>query len=669
MKDTFKRLVVMLLSLIMVLGATGMVSFADEPEDTSEEPTSIWYGDSLSVDIVEGTEGYTFMALFRKPAHGYEFSGHFMGDGEGPQTFVLIDTVEHANTTWKPSGKYVSGSSNYEVVYCCDVETMIQDGTYYKRLNLEDSEYFDEKQAAKLRAVVKNSYPYVSMEEMVAELKANGFEGAEDLKVGEVIAAVQTAIWSCSNNIEPLRYSKSYSVLDNYQWGQPLNDVTPLSGLDVSGKRVFKTYDEVGKRIDSLVDYLLAREEININRRSAVVTGLEILDYAPVIAKNGVYTVVVKVQLNHIVKEGDDVTIDLSVNGEEAASINVIPGTTEYIFAVEAKAGEAINAVVSGEQHLNTGVYFYSPRPVDVDGDGVATGREVSQNLIGVAGGKTPIYSEASVELELPENDPVTGTLNLKKVNWKGEGLTGAAFDLYINTQEGKLNVGKYFVDENGNLAVENLVPGSYELAETVVPTGFVDPKAAVKFTIDDEGKLTVEESDLVTFKDGVVVVENKRIPTEITLGGIKYLDEEVAPGFRFTLSYAGQYISTVVSDDNGIFDFGSFLFDEEGTYIYTIKEVIDAEDEEILYDESEYTVTVVVTLEGVELKANVSIEKDGAAHEGEIRFDNYTTPDIPNDPPPRDSPETGDNTILFALLGLIAVIGAGFTFKKRRAF
>ena len=665
---TFKKIVAMVLSFMMIMGTVGVAAFATEAPEAEEVPETLWYGDDLSVDITAGTEGYTFMSLFRKPAHGYEFSGHFMGEGEGPQTFVIIDTVEHDNTTWKPNGKYVSGESNYEVVYCCDVETMIKDGTYYKRLNLEDSEYYGEEMAAKLRAIVTNSYPYVSMDEMKADLKANGYEYADDLKIGEVIAAVQTAVWACANtNGEPIRYAKSYCVTDNYQWGQPLHDVSGAAGLDVSGKRVFKTYEEVGKRIDSLVDHLLAKEDVHADTKSAVVTGLEIVDFAPVMAKDGVYTVAVKVKLNHSGREDDNLKIDLSVNGEVTTTTDVVSGTTEYTMTVEAKAGETIKAVVSGEQYLNTGVYFYAPKPEDTNGDGIATGREVSQNLIGIAGGKTPIYSEASVTLELPEDISVTGNLNLKKVNWKGEALAGAGFDLYLVEEDSSFAVGQYLVDAEGNLTVENLVPGKYELVESIVPTGFAAPKEAIQFVIDEEGNLTVEESELVSFENGVVVVENRLLPTDITLEGIKYLDEEVAPGFHFTLDYAGNQI-TVESDENGIINFGKFYFDTEGTHVFVIKEVIDPENEEIIYDESVYTVTVVVTAEGTQLVTAVSVEKDGEAHEGEIRFDNHTTFEIPDNPPPL-APPTGDNTGLLVLLASVMALAAGLTFRKRREF
>ncbi|MBO5744170.1 MAG: LPXTG cell wall anchor domain-containing protein, partial [Clostridia bacterium] len=97
--------------------------------------------------------------------------------------------------------------------------------------------------------------------------------------------------------------------------------------------------------------------------------------------------------------------------------------------------------------------------------------------------------------------------------------------------------------------------------------------------------------------------------------------------------------------------------------------EVINAEDEEILYDESEYTVTVVVTLEGAELKATVSVEKDGDAHEGDIRFDNYTVYDLPDPPPPLDPPKTGDRNLAFMMMAILAIMSGAIVFKKKVQF
>ena len=111
---------------------------------------------------------------------------------------------------------------------------------------VEDSEYYSEAQADMIRAIVTNAYPYVSVEEMKASLKTAGFKYADALTRNEIISAVQAAIWASANGktAQDLRYAKSYKVSDNLQWGYPLHDTSAESGLDVSGKRVFKTYEE-----------------------------------------------------------------------------------------------------------------------------------------------------------------------------------------------------------------------------------------------------------------------------------------------------------------------------------------------------------------------------------------------------------------------------------------
>ena len=104
-----------------------------------------------------------------------------------PQTLIMVEANE--DYTWNADGIYSFGVSNYEILYCCDVETGYNDGIYYKRLNLEDSSYYDEEDAAHIRSIITNSYPYVSIEEMKDNLYQEGFEYAyaykrEDEKIG-----------------------------------------------------------------------------------------------------------------------------------------------------------------------------------------------------------------------------------------------------------------------------------------------------------------------------------------------------------------------------------------------------------------------------------------------------------------------------------------------------
>ena len=81
-----------------------------------------------------------------------------------PQTLILVDATE--DYVWSPDSKYSFAASNYEVLYCCDFDIGYTGGIHYKRMNLEDSDYYDEAAAANIRAIVTNSYPYVSLEQM-----------------------------------------------------------------------------------------------------------------------------------------------------------------------------------------------------------------------------------------------------------------------------------------------------------------------------------------------------------------------------------------------------------------------------------------------------------------------------------------------------------------------
>lgn len=390
---SLKKVGVLILALIM---CATIVTPAVAVEQISGND---WYGDQVAVDVTAGTDGYTYMALFRKYVHGYEFGGHFMGDGEGPQTFVVLDTVEYDGQTWTPNCVYDPMTANYEVTYCCDIMTMIVDGTYYKRLNLEDSEYYNDYNAARIRAIVTNSYPYVSLEDMKADLVAAGVPGAAELTRNDIIAAVQTAIWAVANtNGQPIRYAKSYRVSDNLQWGYPMHDTSNESGLDVAGKRVFKTYEEVGARIDALVDHLLAQNATYADKAQIVITDLDMISMPAILADEDTYSVDLCIKLNNSGSGYEDaIAINVTVDGETVANIPVELGVETYTVDVSAKAGAEIKAVVSGTQVLPAGVYFYAPKAADVDGDGVATGREVSQNLVGVAMGATPVYAEASI--------------------------------------------------------------------------------------------------------------------------------------------------------------------------------------------------------------------------------------------------------------------------------
>ena len=131
------------------------------------------------IEVKKGENGYTFLSVY--PARAYEMSNHMLSTNGGqhndiPQTLIIVEANE--DYTWNPDGIYSFGVSNYEILYCCDVETGYNDGVYYKRTNLEDSGYYDEEDAAHIRGIITNSYPYVSIEKMKEDLYQEGYEAA-----------------------------------------------------------------------------------------------------------------------------------------------------------------------------------------------------------------------------------------------------------------------------------------------------------------------------------------------------------------------------------------------------------------------------------------------------------------------------------------------------------
>ena len=480
----------------------------------SDSCYTIWHGDKVSVAIEAGQNGYVYRshAYFVKEDPNtfanYETSNHTLDNG-GNAVSLLTMVPADRNYTWTPDGVYEYGKSNYDVLYCCDKLTTYEDGIYYKRVNLEDSDYYSDEEAAHIRGIVTNSYPYVSLEQMRANLKAGGFEYADKVDRSVAMTAVQAAIWYFANqNV----YSYNKTTIAREHWGRNLHDFLAEMNDDIktlgTKQPVMPEYQEY---VNELIDYLKKQTAVEAKPEQIVISTLEVEDTIPVQESEGTYKVVMQVGLNgsgsHV---NDDINLTVYVDGVAAATQPVVLGIDTYDFAVEAQDGQSIKAVVSGTQFLEKSVYFYEPAPADVDGDGVATSREVSQNMVGVAEGATDVYAEAAVTLDIEVPADIHCDLTVQKVDNRGAALAGAAFELFAVGNE-TVSAGTFEVNENGQLVVEGLLPGNYELKEVQAPAGYVALGGAISFTIDEEtGAVAVTSApDGVAWVNGVLVVEN----------------------------------------------------------------------------------------------------------------------------------------------------------------
>ncbi|MBQ5819808.1 MAG: Cna B-type domain-containing protein, partial [Clostridia bacterium] len=477
---------------------------------------NVWHGDSYKVDVKAGSNGYTYQSSYKTPCHAYEFSNHMVTNGtrrtdypqyyasDIPQLLILLNA--ESDYTWTPNGVYEFGKSNYEVLYCCDAVTGYVHGVHYKRMNLEDSSYYDPDAAKHIRAIVTNSYPYISVEQMKADLKAEGFKDADKLTRADLITAIQTAIWSYANSDEnpPSFYSQTFDVTANTQWGRVMHDYSNEM-RDADGKAWWyeckvnlKTGagilidDEIGARIGALIEHLKKREPVDPVEKQVIISKLNIVDFAPVMEVDGLYRVMLRANLNNSGSSAnDDISLDIYVDDVFFGTKKVMMGTESYDFSVLAKPEQTIKIVVSGTQILPTGVYFY-----EAEG-----GREVSQSLVGIAGGATEVYSEDSVVI--PEIEGVTADLKLSKVDNNNKPLTGAEFTLYAKGEKGTVKVGTYAVDEAGELLIEDLLPGEYLLEETKIPFGYLAPEQSIQFEVTKTGYILLTQGDHAEIVDG----------------------------------------------------------------------------------------------------------------------------------------------------------------------
>jgi pilin isopeptide linkage protein len=225
-------------------------------------------------------------------------------------------------------------------------------------------------------------------------------------------------------------------------------------------------------------------------------------------------------------------------------------------------------------------------------------------------------------------------------------------------------------------------MPGYYEFGEIeftaagtyvykVTESGNVenvtnDPEAAsgktIEFTVtDNEGVLEVTPTtDEAVFTFTNTYSEPEPEPVEVTLEGIKNLEgRDLVDGeFSFELRDAdGKVVTTATNDADGNIDFGTYTFDEEGTYTYTATEV-QGSDEEITYDTSEQTFTIeVVANEKGGFDATVTC---GDSYKAEF------TNTYEKKSEEKETPKTGDSNPFGTVLVLAGAAALAIVSKKR---
>jgi len=604
-------------------------------------------------------------------AEGEEYYWHSKSTEENTKTYYQRSVHRICEGGYIPAiYNIVDGGGEQHNVYCCDYEVNILktgDKIAYRRLTLENSGYYDEEAAKKIRAIVLNSYPVLSLNEMMQNMEKENYVLNESVSEEQMLSGTQRAIWQCSNKSEVENqkvYRYSHRITDGY------SDVIKVP--EDTYKESNEYYDEnINENVQKVYDYLMSLNGKEASPGGIVLNGVTAAPLST--GTSGTADVLLKFKLENdrhggITLDEKDV-LTLAANGKTFPSREWRDeGNGEYSVTLQGvTAGEEIPVTVSGKQYLEKDAYFYEP----------VGGKDAAQCFVGVAEGMTPVFANGSFKIdgtqkaayltvEKTSNMPGTYKFNVYKAENDAKELintveiTTAEANTCVASEKILLPVGTYIVEEEDAIRAGYTLTVKVNGTEYAVNSETVDkPSVHVTLSADSSAEVTVEFANCY-----------EEIPSSF---GFKKTDEHDAgvKGAVFALfkdegcTEPTAYKQT--SDSNGDVKFplipvGIYYMKETAApYGYYLnKEVFKIE---VLVQEASGTDNVAI------------YRKDAQGRwvkvEGSLEVENSRKPEnhyAPEEPVPAIvvMPKTGDGSVLLSAAGLLLAAAAVCGLKRR---
>ena len=199
-------------------------------------------------------------------AEGEEYYWHSKSTEENTKTYYQRSVHRICEGGFIPAiYNIVDGAGKQYDVYCCDFETGILasgERIAYRRLTLENSGYYPPEAASKIRAIVLNSYPVLSLNAMRENMRNAGYDLNDSVSEEQLLSGTQRAIWQCSNKSEVENqkvYRYSHRITDGY------SDVIKVP--EDTYKESNEYYDKnINENVQKVYDYLMS---MSLNGREA----------------------------------------------------------------------------------------------------------------------------------------------------------------------------------------------------------------------------------------------------------------------------------------------------------------------------------------------------------------------------------------------------------------
>lgn len=609
-------------------------------------------------------------------AEGEEYYWHSKSTEENTKTYYQRSVHRICEGGYIPAiYNIVDGGGEQHNVYCCDYEVNILktgDKIAYRRLTLENSGYYDEEAAKKIRAIVLNSYPVLSLNEMMQNMEKENYVLNESVSEEQMLSGTQRAIWQCSNKSEVENqkvYRYSHRITDGY------SDVIKVP--EDTYKESNEYYDKnINENVQKVYDYLMS---MSLNGREAP-TGAIVLNSVEATplstGTSGTVDVLLKFKLENDKHGGISITLNEKDDLTLAANGKTFPsrewrdeGNGEYSVTLQGvTAGENIDVTISGEQYLARDAYFYEP----------VSGRHAAQCFVGVAEGSTPVFARGSFRID--EKTERLAYLSVKKTSNRAGTYKFNVYKAENDTKELINTVEITTAEANTCVASEKILlpAGTYIVEEEDAI------KAGYTLTVTVDGKEHTVNSETVK-KPSVQVTLKENSEAEVTVNfancyeeipssfGFKKTDEHDAgvKGAVFALfkdedcKEPTAYKQT--SDSNGDVKFplipvGIYYMKETAApYGYYLnKEVFKIE---VLVQEASGTDNVAIYRKDAQdqwVKVEGSLEVENSR-----KPENHYTPEEPV-PAIVVMPKTGDGSVLLSAAGLLLAAAEVCGLKRR---
>ena len=624
-------------------------------------------------------------------------------DGE---KYVYVFNIVNVSALIEDEAEAPEGGYASFFTYCADIETDLNYGAIFRRLNLEDGYFCLDANgnrikvpAEKVRSVLNHTFPYyrdtAAMEAAVnAYLTETYGEEAvlvQGLTGAEWASASQAAVWYYTNGAEFPDPSPYFRTEDYESWGsnftmfyfpQMMYTDDPINILE-------KPNEFTASNIRGVYLYLLSLPGMPC--KDMILTENS-LDVVGVIRHDDQVTLLVDIRAT--IDSDDALTLTATYGGQtqtyELGKTNTLNARAGSIYAFTfdnqpsmARTADRLLLEIDGTQTVHE-VCFYESKP-----EGQLGPRKTNQNLVGYANDPGPVM--CSDDLEIPE---ANCTLSITKVDAaSGKTLSGVKFELFAKLDGKEVSMGTYTTDENGKITLSVDSDGEYYFKEVSPLPGYAaDTNKHTNGTVEnacltgklDISKEVVNESEAKDYESFPFTLTLDLTKAALMDNTMDWLDEE----YVISMLESTLPMQWSVTGEDQIT--GSFLLKGGQTISvagiplgagFTVTEVLTEA------DKTAFTVTAAVTTgDGVAVNEVVTgtVAAENTLHytntfpekeeepteteptETEPTVPKETKPQKPSDP---SNPGTGDEefTVIWMLLVMLCMSAAGVLIAKRR--